>query len=455
MIEYSVKPNIWEKEAKELAIYGPILAHLLFSRGVKSVEDAEKFLKPNYDRDIHSPYLFKDMEKAVKRIVGAIERKEKIAVYSDYDVDGTAGAAIMYELFRMLDYLPNVHFYIPHRDDEGFGFHSHATEELGSRGVKLLITVDCGIVDSEATDSANKFGIDVIITDHHLPQEGRVPKAYTIINPQMPDSGYPFKKLCGAGVAFKLAQAVLMNKDFGISLGQEKWMLDLVGIATLSDMVPLIDENRILAHYGLMVMRKTKRLGLLKLFNLVGIDRKYLVEDDISFTIAPRINAASRMGDAFHAFDLFTANTDENAKRAADALEGINSERKGLTANISKQAKKMMEAKKINGGEIKLIIMGNPRWKPSIVGPVANNLVDEYSVPVFLWGRSNGILKGSCRAPSGYNILEIMNAVPKGLFIEYGGHAGSGGFSFKEENIIKLYRKNWKILPFDSQNYNI
>lgn len=422
--------------------YPSLLRKLLENRGIKTTEEVEAFLNPDYERDVHDPFLLPDMEAAVERILQAIEKKQKIVIFSDYDADGIPGGVVLHDLFQKIGH-ENVANYIPHRHLEGFGLNSEAIEKFKEDKVSLIITVDCGVADVEEVKHAKKVGIDVIITDHHQPGE-KLPDCVAVIDAKRADSKYPFKELCGAGVAYKLAQAILKKKDFGLKEGSEKWFLDMVGMATLSDMVPLVGENRALAYYGLKVLRKSPRVGLMKLLRLLKIEQKNLTEDDIGFSISPRINAASRMGNPEDAFKLFVAKTDEEADICARHLDHINNERKGTVAGIVKEVRKIMKERYEDGGlgDRKVIVIGNPEWKPSLLGLVANSLVDDHDRPVFLWGRDGGnILKGSCRGDGQVGILDLMNEVEAGIFEEYGGHNMSGGFSVISEKVHLLEEK--------------
>ena len=418
-----------------------LLTRLLFNRGVKTEKESEKFLNVDYEKHIHDSFLMKGMTEAVARIFRAIELGEKIVIWSDYDADGIPGAVILHDFFKKTGY-KNFENYIPHRGEEGFGLNSEAIEELARNDVKLLITIDCGIADVEEIARAKELGIDVIITDHHEPN-GKIPSALAILNPKQKDCGYPDKNLCGAGVAFKLVQALLFSlpkklKDKSYKLpppGWEKWLLDMVGLATLSDMVPLIGENRALARYGLLVLRKSPRLGLQQLLRRLKINQRFLTEDDIGFMIAPRINAASRMGKPMDAFELLIADDEVEAAELAAHLDKINQERKGMVAAITKEVRKIMLTRQ-SGNQV--IVIGNPDWRPSLLGLVANALKDEHGKPVFLWGRDDkAIIKGSCRSAGGVNMVELMNEARE-IFLEFGGHALSGGFTVAEEKIHNL-----------------
>ncbi|MBI2087018.1 MAG: single-stranded-DNA-specific exonuclease RecJ [Candidatus Zambryskibacteria bacterium] len=407
---------------------------LLKERGLDH-SSQDHFLNPDYAR-LHDPLLLPDIKKARDRVIEAIKSNEHIVVFSDYDADGIPGAVVLSDFFKRIKY-GNISFYIPHRHDEGYGLNTEAIEECALRGAKLIVTIDCGISDAEEIALANEKGIDVIITDHHEPPE-TLPKAFAIVNPKRADSLYPFKGICGSATAFKLVQAVLTKESFGVKAGMEKWSLDMVGIATLSDLVPLIDENRILARFGLEVLRKSPRAGLASLFKKLNLDPRTLSEDDVAFMITPRINAASRMGRPEDAFKLLSTDNQVEAEKLTEHLERINNERKGMVASIVKAAKSEL-SKRESLPEV--IVIGNPEWRPALAGLVANSLVEEYLRPVFVWGRDgDNMLKGSCRSYNGYDLFQLMEGA-KESFTEFGGHAGAGGFSVTLEQLTTLEEK--------------
>ena len=439
MKKYSVRKEIPASAEENLKSYPEILRHLLFYRGIENGDDAERFLNPDYDSGTHDPFLMKDMDKAVERILKAIERNEKIIIYSDYDADGIPGAVVLHDFFKKIGF-NNFENYIPHRHEEGFGLNMEAVEEFGKSGAKLLITIDCGIADVKEVEGLNEFGIDVIITDHHELGE-KIPPAYAILNSKQNDCPYPEKILCGAGVIFKLIQALISkkNSDWQLKEGMEKWFLDMVGLATLSDMVPLVGENRVFAYYGLKVLRKSPRVGLMKLLRKIKIEQRNITEDDIGFTISPRINAASRMDAPMDAFKLLATSDEALADELSSHLNKINDERKGLVASMVKEMKHTISSRAENAEKKEAIVMGNPKWKPSLLGLAANTLMQENFCPVFLWGREReNILKGSCRSPSNVNLINLMESLPKGLLLNYGGHSLSGGFSVSLEKIHLL-----------------
>lgn len=417
-------------------INGNLIDNLLFHRGVKTDEEKNDFLNPNYEKHIHDPFLLKDAEKAAKRVIQAIENNEKVVIYSDYDADGIPAGVIFHDLFKKIGF-SNFINYIPHRHDEGFGLNTDAVDIFIKDGINLLITLDCGISDIEAVKLAQDNGIDVIITDHHEPHD-ILPQAFAIVDHKQKDCEYPDKNLCGSGVGFKLIQAILKINRFGLKEGHEKWLLDMVGLATLSDMVPLVGENRVLASYGLTVLKKSPRKGLIRLLNHLKINQRYISEDDISFMITPRINAASRMGVPMDAFRLLATDDDNEAHEYVEHLDKINDERKGKVAAIVKEVKKIInERHKDNPKPV--IVVGNPEWRPSLLGLVANTCAEEFGRPAFLWGRDgDGVIKGSCRSGGTVSVVEIMKIAPEGTMVQYGGHFASGGFVVSNEKIHHL-----------------
>ncbi len=433
---YAVRPEVPESIRTELSEYHPLLQKLLHVRGIDSAKDAERFLHPDYDLDLHDPYLLVDMDKAVDRILLAIEKNEKILIYSDYDADGIPGGVVLREFFEKIGY-GNVDNYIPHRHDEGYGLHMDAVEGFANEGVNLIITIDCGIADSASVARAQELGMDVIITDHHE-ANGKIPPAYAVVNPKRDDCTYPEKILCGSGVVFKLIQAILQKNRFGLGEGKEKWFLDLVGMATLSDMVPLTGENRALAFYGLKVLKKSPRPGLQKLWKKLGVKEHNITEDDIGFSLAPRINAASRMGHTKDAFTLLRTTDVVEADEASTNLNAVNDERKGVVASLVKEIKKHLRERQALGPLPKVIVLGNPDWKPSLLGLAGNSVQDDFPHPIFLWGRNgDSVLKGSCRSDGVTNLIELMETA-KDSFIQFGGHKMAGGFAVSHEHIHTL-----------------
>lgn len=426
---------LWYDAHVSSDIFADILTHYSERHGLA----VEVFTNPDYTAHTHSPFLLHDMDHAVARIVQAIQHNERIAVYADFDADGIPGAVVLHDVFKKIGY-ENFEVYIPHRDKEGFGFHEDAVRTLAQRDVKLIITVDVGISGFAAVDVANALGVDVIITDHHIP-DAQLPDAYAIVNPKKPNDEYPFKELCGAGVAFKLGCALLekLRTSQGDSLlctvppeGWEKWLLDVVGIATIADMVPLVGENRVLARYGLLVLRKTRRPGLQALMRVTRVRQHHASEDDVGFFIAPRINAASRMDSPDTAFELLVSTDVAHAEALAKTLEQLNRKRKTAVASITKAANVRANE------DAAIIVLGNPDWKPAFLGLAAQSLLQTHGKTTCLWGReANGTYKGSCRTVGDVSLPQMFEALGNTL-LQYGGHDAAGGFSFNEHAVHTL-----------------
>ncbi len=431
---------------EELSAYDDLTAALLSRRGITTRKEAEAFFSPSYEEHIGDPFHILNMPKAAKRVSEAIAEGERITVWSDYDCDGIPGGTLFHDFLKKAG--ANFDNYIPHRHEEGYGVSVFGVEKLAASGTTLLITIDCGITDVEAVARANELGMDVIITDHHLPQneaEGGLPEAFAVIDPKQEGETNAFREFCGAALAWKLACATLQHarredaswvKD--IPEGWEKWLLDMAGLATIADMVPLVGENRVIAKYGLIVMRKSPRLGLQALCRTARVNQRFITEEDIGFMLAPRINAASRMGDPRDAFLLFTTESEIEANRLAAELERANRSRKAQAAAITRAAHERLEERKLQGPLPSVIALGDPDWRPGLLGLVANTLAEEYERPVFLWGREGGhALKGSCRAGGSHSVVELMEA-SSDVFSGFGGHKASGGFTVKDDKVFTL-----------------
>jgi single-stranded-DNA-specific exonuclease len=406
-----------------------ILKTLLSVRGITNSEEITGFLNPDYETQLHPPEKLNQMEEACTRIETAMENKEQIAIFSDYDCDGIPGAVVLHDFFKEIKY-SSFQNYIPHRHYEGFGLSKVAIDKLSKDEVKLIITIDCGTSNVEEVAYAKEKGIDVIVTDHHEPGS-TLPEAVAIVNPKL--GNYPFIELCGAATVFKLAQAMLNRKDYGVTKGKEKWWLDMVGVATVADMVPLRGENRVLAHYGLQVLRKSRRPGLQQLLKKAKINQSHLTEEDIGFTIGPRINAASRMDTPEDAFFMLAETDVAEASARVEHLEKLNQDRKTQVALMTKDLHKRL---KMLEETPPVLVMGSPEWRPSLVGLAASKLAEEYNRPVFLWGTDgNGVYKGSCRSGGGASVVKLMEEATD-VFLEHGGHHFSGGFSVKDDYIF-------------------
>ena len=390
--------------------YPELLRHLLLTRGVQNKKDADIFLNPDYEKHIHDPFLMKDMQKAVTLLSGLLEKKDKVVIYADYDADGIPGAVIMRDFLVKIGY-ENFEVYIPHRHDEGFGLNSGAVREFAKNGVKMIMTIDCGISDVSEVGVAKELGMKVIITDHHLPGS-ILPNADAILDPKQADCDYPEKNLCGCAVAFKFIEALISDGKFSVAKGWSKWLLDMVGIATLSDMVPLVGENRVLAFYGLKVLRKSPRLGLMKLLRKIKINQREMTEDDIVFSVTPKLNAASRMGEPIDAFRLLSTQDEIEADELSSILIKINDERKGIVGSLVKEVNKIVKERYGFKGK-KIIVVGNPSWRPALLGLVANSLIKDHACPVFLWGRDgDDKIKGSCRSLGSVSVVALMQSAP-------------------------------------------
>lgn len=428
-----------------------IVEILLENRGLIEKEEKEKFLSPSWDRDLLNPFHMKDMDKAVERIYKAIKNGEKIVIYSDYDCDGIPGAVILHDFFKKIetsqkllvkdDFKIDFHNYIPHRHKEGYGINMEACKRFVKDKVSLIITVDLGITNNKEIDFLQEAGIDVVLTDHHLPildqnNNQIIPKAFVVINNKRQDSRYQDKMLCGCATAWKLANAFLMKHriEFNIPEGYEKWWLDMVAISTVSDMVPLINENRLLAKYGLEVLRKSKRTGLLEMLKNAKIKQKDINEIDIGFGIAPRINSASRMSDPIEAFHALIDN--KNSVEYALLLEKNNKNRKTETVI----AQEMVDLD--NFSKDNVILVGEISWNPGILGLIASKIVDKTKKTTFVYGGlEDEVVKGSVRAGSdGANVVQLMSECSD-LLEAYGGHEEAGGFSVKLENIKEFHKK--------------
>ncbi len=431
----------------------PLIATLLTKRGIQNEKDIETFLNPDYEKELHDPFLMKGMEKAVARFLDALSKKEHIVIFTDYDTDGLPAAVMFHDFFKKIGY-ENFENYIPHRHAEGFGLNVSAVDSCKENNAKLFVTVDCGITNVKEVAHANALGIDMIVTDHHEPPE-ILPEAYAILNPHQKGDEYPFKELCGCGVAFKFIQGIVQEGKrrgvFEINDGWEKWLLDMVAIATVSDMVPLLGENRALAYYGLKVLRKSPRPGLVHLFRSLYTDQRFVTEDDIGFVIGPRINAASRMDDPIEGFKFLSLRDEVEARQTLAHLNKLNNKRKGVVASIIKEANKKIEGESLKN----IIALGNPLWQAGVLGLAANTLSQKYERPVFLWGRlGSEVIRGSCRSNGVIHVVECMREVGEGIFIDFGGHEQAGGFSIYnekihlfEEALLAAYEKIQKYSP--------
>ncbi|MAT59329.1 MAG: single-stranded-DNA-specific exonuclease RecJ [Ignavibacteriae bacterium] len=403
-----------------------VLANLLIMRDVKTFLEAKKYFRPSLD-SLYDPFLMNGMEEASIRVINAITNKEKICVYGDYDVDGTCAASLMYSFLKELD--SDVFVYIPNRLTEGYGISTQSIDYINERGAKLIISVDCGITAVEEVDYANKLKIDTIICDHHQPKE-ELPRAYAILDPLKPGDNYPFKYLSGAGVAFKLARAVSDR------IGRKENVLqylDLVALAGAADIVPLVDENRVLVKAGLELINNNPRPGILSLIKSAKMSPGNLSAGQVVFTIAPRINAVGRLGDAIRAVDLFIAKESVEADKLAQVLEGENTERRKIDEVTFSHAIELVE-KQIDLENDLGIVLHHDNWHPGVIGIVASRLVEKYYRPTVLLTTIDGVAKGSARSINGFNIYEALES-SSDLLLQFGGHEAAAGLALEIDKI--------------------
>jgi len=400
-----------------------VIAKLLAQRDIKNYEEAKSFFRPSLS-DLHDPYLMKDMDKAVMRIEEALNKKESILVFGDYDVDGTTSVALMYSYLKSFDI--NIETYIPDRYNEGYGVSYQGIDYAKQKNITLIIALDCGIKSIEHIDYAKGLGIDFIICDHHLPSDV-IPNATAVLDPKREDCNYPYKELCGCGVGFKLIQAHSMNLKQPI----EKIIpyLDLVATAIAADVVPITGENRILAHYGLKVINNTPRPGIEALMDLYDI--KPYTMSDIVFKLAPKINAAGRIEHGNYTVDLLTKFTIEEAKQTVKKIVEINVERRTLDQGITEEAlKQIIDQKTIN---TKSTIVYSPSWHKGVIGIVASRLIDTYYRPTLVFTDSGEYLAASARSVKNFDIYQALEVCSEYL-IQFGGHMYAAGLTMKKEN---------------------
>ncbi|MCF6096642.1 single-stranded-DNA-specific exonuclease RecJ [Thermovorax subterraneus] len=402
----------------------PVILKLLKTRGIEKREDILRFLRVSID-DMYDPFLLKDMEKAVISVKKAILNGEKITVYGDYDVDGVTGCALLVRALRELG--GDVEFYIPSRLEEGYGLNKEALEKIAKSGTKLIITVDNGIASKEEVIYAKELGMDMVITDHHEPHDD-VPKAIAVINPKQKDCSYPFKELAGVGVALKLVQALSnCNKEVTLKL------LDLVALGTIADMVPLVDENRIIAKWGINVLKNTDKKGLLTLLEECRLSVKDIDEEKISYILAPRLNAAGRLSDATLAVQLLLADDENEAKKLAKDLELLNRERQAIETKIYNEAKEYIQ-KNVRFDKDRVIVVSGSRWHPGVIGIVASKLVQNYCIPCILISEEGEEGRGSARSIPGFDIFEALSKLSD-MLDKFGGHEQAAGFTIKVKEI--------------------
>ncbi len=410
-----------------------VLAELLVQRGIDTFEQARAFFRPNL-QDLHDPFLMKDMAAAVERLHKAISSGEKILVYGDYDVDGTTAVSLVYSFIKR--YTQNVDFYIPDRYDEGYGLSVKGIETAEKGGYTLIITLDCGIKAIEKVRLAGEKGIDVIICDHHLPED-ELPAAVAVLDPKRTDDNYPYDDLCGCGVGFKLVQGYAQKYE--IPFDTLIPLLDLCVVSIASDLVFMTGENRILAHFGLKRLNEDPRKGLLALISLSNLEPGHVGIDDIVFKIGPRINAAGRMETGRLAVELLTATDTGRATMIGERINNNNNDRKNIDREITAEALEMVESGKALASE-NVTVVYNPAWNKGVVGIVASRLVEAFYKPTVVLTKSNGFVTGSARSVSGFDLYSAIENCAD-LLENFGGHVYAAGLTMKEENLPEFARR--------------
>lgn len=404
------------------------LCKILVQRGIDNYDKAKDYFRPKISQ-LHDPFLMKDMDKAVTRVIQAINSNERILVFGDYDVDGTTAVACMYRFLKKIYDENNIAFYVPHRYREGYGISKQGIDFAKQNNFSLIISLDCGIKSVELITYAATLGLDFIVCDHHLPDK-ELPPAIAILNPKQKDCNYPYKELCGCGVGFKLITA--LSQQLGIHEDEYFCYLDLVVTAIGADIVPITGENRILCYYGLKKLNSNPCAGLKALIELGGTQKKYSI-NNVVFIIAPRVNAAGRMDDATKAVEMFIEDDDAKAMELAKMLHSDNSDRKEADSSITEEALAIIE----NNYELinkKSTVVFQPHWHKGVVGIVASRLIEKYYRPTIVLAQSGAYVGGSARSVPGFNLYEAVHACREYL-IGYGGHFAAAGLTMLPENI--------------------
>jgi single-stranded-DNA-specific exonuclease len=410
----------------------PVICDILVKRDVVTFEQSKKYFRPELS-DLHDPWLMKDMDKAVERIIRAVNNDEKILVFGDYDVDGTTSVACMYRFLKKIH--SDLDFYIPHRYREGYGVSKAGIDFANENGFNLIISLDCGIKSVELIKYAKDLGIDFIVCDHHLPDE-ELPNAVAILNPKQKDCNYPYKELCGCGVGFKLISA--LSPQFGLSDDDIYESLDLVATAIAADIVPMTGENRILAYYGLKKANENPNNGIKALGFLSGLKTELHI-NNLVFIIAPRVNAAGRMDDARKAVQMFIAETYDEALRYAEMLHSDNTDRKEADLNITSEALFLITENQ-DWQDRKSTVVFQSHWHKGVVGIVASRLIEHYYRPTIVLTQSGEYVAGSARSVPGFNLYEAVHACREHL-IGYGGHFAAAGLTLELEKVEAFRNK--------------
>lgn len=425
-------PEKVDRLATEVGI-DKVLADLLIKRGVETFAQARSFFRPSLD-NLHDPFLMKDMDVAVERLHRAVVSGESILVYGDYDVDGTTAVALLYSFVRR--FTDKVDFYIPDRYDEGYGVSFKGIDYAVESGAGLIVTLDCGIKAIDKVEYAASKGIDMIICDHHLPEDS-LPAAVAVLDPKREDCHYPFDDLSGCGVGFKLVQAY--SARYGVPFETLVPLLDLLVVSIASDLVTMVGENRILAHFGLKQLNENPCTGLQAMINLSSLEPGHVSIDDIVFKIGPRINAAGRMETGRLAVELLTSRSLSEAMQIGEKINESNNERKNIDREITQEALDMVQTGNClcNGSAM---IVYNPEWNKGVVGIVASRLVEAYYKPTVVLTKSNGFVSGSARSISGFDLYGAIESCAD-LLENFGGHVYAAGLTLREENLPEFARR--------------
>lgn len=412
----------------------PVISELLVQRGITTVDEAERFFHPSL-RYLHDPFLMPGMDRAVERLNKALGSKERILVYGDYDVDGTTAVALVYKYIR--NFYSNIDYYIPTRDDEGYGISNAVIDMAAEQGVKLIIILDCGIKANAEIAYARSLGIDFIICDHHVPDE-ELPDAVAILNPKLEGSTYPCSHLSGCGVGFKFMQAFAMSN--ALAPADLEGMLDLVAVSIAADLVPMVDENRVMTYHGLRRLNSNPNLGLRAIIRICGLVGKEITISDVIFKIGPRINASGRMQSGREAVELLVARDSTDALHRARAIDQYNRDRKELDKRITEEANDIISQRGEDEADKKALVIYNKNWHRGIIGIVASRLTELYYKPSVVLTLSNGLATGSSRSVQGFDVYRAVESA-RDLLENFGGHTYAVGLSLKEENIPEFSRR--------------
>ncbi len=425
-----------EQSANELAeklSISPVLAMLLIKRGITTESAAKRFFRPQL-ADLINPFLMKDMDLAVDRLNDAMGRKERILVYGDYDVDGCTAVALVYKFLRQ--FYSNIDYYIPDRYDEGYGVSRKGINYARETGVKLIIILDCGIKAIEEIAYAKEQGIDFIICDHHVPDE-ELPPAAAILNPKRVDDPYPFKELCGCGVGFKFMQAFAKNN--GIPFSRLIPLLDFCAVSIAADLVPVVDENRILAYHGMKQLNQNPSIGLKAIIDICGLGGRELSMSDIIFKIGPRINASGRMENGKESVDLLVERDFANALKAAKHIDEYNEQRKDVDRQMTEEANQIvarLESQKHQSS----ITLFDENWKKGVIGIVASRLTEIYFRPTVVLTRDDNLACGSARSVAGFDVYAAIKSC-RDLLLNFGGHTYAAGLTLRWDDVREFCRR--------------